>query len=393
MTELMLEWVEEGRSRSERIQPNQPSKSPGTVRLGRDPQRCDIIFTDSSVSGLQAEIFYHAGYQAFYLRSLRDTNPPIVNGQPITTGEVPLSSGNTITLGRIVLNARVNASGGLPPTEVNPLGGLPPTAVSPPYAGSNSAPPPPSYPSANPTPYYQSPSPSEPQSPKFWVWIIAGVLVIGGGALAWPYVSDSLGLSKEPTVSQADSQPDSKSDSNQEDGDQSDTDEDSSSRPRRDSFEDKMADLVAYTHPSGLFKIEIPRTWERKDTSKAGEVIIRWTDQATESSIVVDLFKSQQELSQQELGDLARRFITNTFSEQPDFQVGEPKTLDSGVVELGWEFSTNNDRLLGATYTQQSDNTVSVVSILVLRSDFEQVKPIFKDILSSYRFDPSVDIP
>ncbi|NJK29622.1 MAG: FHA domain-containing protein [Acaryochloris sp. SU_5_25] len=397
MTELILEWVEEGRSRSERIQPNQPSKNSGTTRLGRDPQRCDIVFTDNSVSGIQAEIFYHAGYQAFYLRSLRDTNPPIVNGQPITTGEVPLSSGNTITLGRIVLNARVSTSGGLPPTEISPLGGLPPTAVNPPYAGSASAPPLPSYPSPNPTPYYQSSLPSEPQGPKIWVWIIAGVLVIGGGALAWPYVSDFLGLSKEPTVSQADSKPDSKpdskSDSNQEDRDQSDTDGDSSSKPRRDSFEDKMADLAAYTHPSGLFKIEIPRTWERKDTSKAGEVIIRWTDQKTESSIVMDLFKSQQQLGQEELGDLARRFVTNAFSEQPDFQVGEPKTLDNGVVELGWEFSTSNDRLLGATYTQQSNNTVSVVSILVLRSDFEKVKPTFKDILSSYSFDPSVDIP
>ena len=387
MTELMLEWVEGGVSRSERIQPYQPSKNPGTVRIGRDPQKCDIVLSEGSVSGLQAEVYYHTGSQAFYLRSLRDTNPPIVNGRPITTEEVPLGSASTITLGRVVLNAKVSAApGGILPTAVSPPSGAPPTEVVAHPVSNAPPPPPPSYPSPSPAPHYASqPAPTQ-QGPKVWVWVIAGVFVLGGGVLAWPYVSNFVGLSKEPTVSQSGSN--SESDRNGTSSD-SESDQDSS----RDSFGDKMADLVAYTHPSGLFKIETPRTWQRKDNSKAGEVIVRWADQETESAIVVDLFKSQRQLSQKELGDLARRSITDNFGEQPDFQVGTPKELESGVVELGWEFSTRDDRLLGATFTQQSDDTISVVTILVLRSDFDQIKPTFKEILNSYRFDPSVDIP
>lgn len=377
MTELTLEWVEGGISRSEQIQPNQPSKNPGTVRIGRDPQKCDIVLSDSSVSGLQAEVYYHAGSQAFYLRSLRDTNPPIVNGQPITTGEVPLGTASTVSLGRVVLNARVSA-GGFPPTEVSQPG-VPPTAVSSPTPAA-----PPPYPAPSPAPYYQSQPTSSDQGPKVWVWIIAGVLVIGGGALAWPYVSNFLGFSKQPTVSQ--------SDSNSSESDQDSADSGASPSSQGESFGDKMADLVTYQHPSGLFRIKTPRTWRRKDTSKAGEVILRWTDSETDSSIVVDLFKSRR-LSQQELGDLSRRFITNAFGEEMGFKVGQPKVLESGVVELGWEFATRNDQVLGATYTEQSEDTVSVVSILVLRSDFDQVRSTFREILQSYRFDPSVPIP
>ncbi len=380
MTELTLEWVEGGVSRSEQIQPNQPSKNPGTVRIGRDPQKCDIVLSDSSVSGLQAEVYYHVGSQVFYLRSLRDTNPPIVNGQPITTGEVPLGTASTVTLGRVVLKARVvNANaGGIPPTEVSSPG-VPPTAVASPAPAA-----PPPYPSPSPAPYYQAQPTSGDQGPKVWVWIIAGVLVIGGGALAWPYVSNFLGLSQEPTVSQSDS------DSNTSNSDQDSAD--SSPSSQGESFGDKMADLVTYEHSSGLFRIKTPRTWRRKDTSKAGEVILRWTDSETDSSIVVDLFKSRR-LSPQELSTLSRRFITNAFGKEPGFKVGQPKVQDSGVVELGWEFSTRNDQVLGATYTEQSDDTVSVVSILVLRSDFDQVRSTFREILQSYRFDPSVAIP
>ncbi|QUY43343.1 FHA domain-containing protein [Acaryochloris marina] len=377
MTELTLEWVEGGVSRSEQIQPNQPSKNPGTVRIGRDPQKCDVVLSDSSVSGLQAEVYYHAGSQVFYLRSLRDTNPPIVNGQPITTGEVPLGTASTVSLGRVVLNARVSGDGGIPPTEVNQPGGVPPTTVSSPAPAA-----PPPYPSPSPTPYYQAPPPAGDQGPKVWVWIVAGVLVIGGGALAWPYVSNFLGLSKEPTVSQSDS---TKSNSDQDSSD-------SSPSSRGESFGDKMADLVTYEHSSGLFQIKTPRTWRRKDTSKAGEVILRWTDSETDSSIVVDLFKSRR-LSEEELGNLSRRFITNAFGKETGFKVGQPKVQDSGVVELGWEFSTRNDQVLGATYTEQSGDTISVVSILVLRSDFDQVRSTFREILQSYRFDPAVAIP
>ncbi|WP_299487890.1 FHA domain-containing protein [Acaryochloris sp. IP29b_bin.137] len=379
MTELTLEWVEGGVSRSEQIQPNQPSKHPGAVRIGRDPQKCDIVLSDGSVSGLQAEVYFHSGSQAFYLRSLRETNPAIVNGQPITAGEVPLGTASTITLGRVVLHARVSAvPGGLPPTEVSPSA-VPPTAVSPPVPAA------PAHPAPSPSPYYSSQSAADDQGPKVWVWIIAGVLVIGGGALAWPYVSNFLGLSREPSVSQVDS--------DRSDSDQDSPNSDSSPGSRRDSFGDKMADLVTYEHSSRLFRIKIPRTWRRRDTSKAGEVIVRWTDSETESSIVVDLFKSRR-LSPEDLGDLSRRFITNAFGDEPGFRAGQPKVRDSGVVELGWEFSTrNNDQVLGVTYSQQERETVSVVSILVLRSDFDQVRLTFREILNSYRFDPSVAIP
>ncbi|WP_299410746.1 FHA domain-containing protein [Acaryochloris sp. IP29b_bin.148] len=373
MTELTLEWIEGGVSRSEQIQPNQPSKHPGTVRIGRDPQRCDIVLSDSSVSGLQAEVYYHAGSQVFFLRSLRESNPPIVNGQPIPKGEVPLGNASTLTLGRVVFNVRASTvSGGLPPTEVSPQRGAPPTPptqVTAPPPGN-----PPPYPAASPAPYHQS-QPTADSGPQIWVWIIAGVLVLGGGALAWPFISTFLGLNQDPSVSQTESRDNADANSSE------------------DSFGNKMADLATYTHPSGLFRIDVPRTWERTDTSKAGEVILRWTDRDTGSGVVVDLFQSRQRFSQRELGNLARQLITNAFEDRPNFRTDAPRRRNNGVVELSWTFSTGNDQVLGATFTQQRRNTVSVVSIYVLQSDFKQVESTFQEILSSYQFDPAVDIP
>ncbi|MBO1347417.1 MAG: FHA domain-containing protein [Hormoscilla sp. GUM202] len=101
MQELTLKWTESDLERIETIREQQPSKHPGTVRLGRDPTTCDIIFKDQTVSRLHVEIFYDRRRGSFCLRNLKPDNPPMVDEQIVGSGEVTLSSGNIIHLGQI----------------------------------------------------------------------------------------------------------------------------------------------------------------------------------------------------------------------------------------------------------------------------------------------------
>jgi eukaryotic-like serine/threonine-protein kinase len=98
--ELTLEWSENGEIRSCTIEENQQSKNPGRIRIGRDPQVCDVVIPDVSVSGLHAEIFFNTVKQKFYLRNLRQQNPPIVDGKLLLAGEMSISVGSGIRLGR-----------------------------------------------------------------------------------------------------------------------------------------------------------------------------------------------------------------------------------------------------------------------------------------------------
>lgn len=120
MHELTLEWQEAGQPRRETIRHQQLSKYPGTVRLGRDPARCDLVLSDPTVSGLHVEIFFNPSIYTFFLRNLRPTNPPLIDGRQIAQGEVPLSQGSTIYLGQVALKVtRVSIaapSPGIPPT-------------------------------------------------------------------------------------------------------------------------------------------------------------------------------------------------------------------------------------------------------------------------------------
>lgn len=122
MHELTLTWTENRQVRTQTIRDQQPSKNPGTVRIGRDPARCDIVLTEPTVSGLHVEIFFNPQQKCFYLRNLRHTNPPMVDGKNIIQGEVPLREGSVIYLGQMgikVLGVTVSTLG-VAPTVLMP---------------------------------------------------------------------------------------------------------------------------------------------------------------------------------------------------------------------------------------------------------------------------------
>jgi hypothetical protein len=127
MNALTLQWHDAGQDRTQTIYEQQPSKNPATVRIGRDPLRCDIIISNLTVSGLHVEIFFHPQQQHFYIRNLRSPNPPLVDGKQLVQGETPLREGSIIYLGQTklqVIAVKINSTAAtvvtLPQPEVNP---------------------------------------------------------------------------------------------------------------------------------------------------------------------------------------------------------------------------------------------------------------------------------
>lgn len=99
MNELTLAWTEAGQSRTQTLNDQYPTKHSGTIRIGRDPMRCDLVLSHPTVSGLHIEIFFHQAEHKFYVRNLRETNPPLINHQRLIKGEISLRVGSYLQLG------------------------------------------------------------------------------------------------------------------------------------------------------------------------------------------------------------------------------------------------------------------------------------------------------
>ncbi len=91
------------------------------VRVGRDPQHCDLVLTEPTVSRTHIEIFFKPNWQRFYVRNLQPKNPPLINGGLLIEGEAALSLDSVIQLGQLELKLTqiqlIGAAG-----SVNPSG-------------------------------------------------------------------------------------------------------------------------------------------------------------------------------------------------------------------------------------------------------------------------------
>jgi pSer/pThr/pTyr-binding forkhead associated (FHA) protein len=125
MNALTLQWQDAGQDKTQQIYEQQPSKNYGTIRIGRDPLRCDIVLSNPTVSGLHVEIYFNAQQQRFFLRNLREQNPPLVDGRQLFQGELILSEGSVIYLGQQKLKVIAISGSTIPATIL-----LPPSPVA-----------------------------------------------------------------------------------------------------------------------------------------------------------------------------------------------------------------------------------------------------------------------
>jgi hypothetical protein len=120
MSELTLTWIEAGQVKQAIVGDRQSSKHSGTFIVGRNPEQCDILLADLSVSRLHVEIFFDPARNGFYLRKLPEGRlDPIVDGQPFPDGEAPLRLGSHIGLGRTQMKV-VAIAVSAPPPPVHP---------------------------------------------------------------------------------------------------------------------------------------------------------------------------------------------------------------------------------------------------------------------------------
>lgn len=397
MNELNLEWIESGSLRTQSITPGQPSKNPGTIRLGRDPQQCDIVLADGSVSGLHIEIFFDQVSQKFLVRNLRTTNPPIINGQTLPEGTMVLEPENTIQLGNLQIRAIATGDSSQPSF-------IPPTEIQAPGATQTAPRPPQSYPPAPIPPTYQTnpwasappqavapsqpagfppaqPLQGEPPRQKNFLWIIPiAILFTAVIGFAWPNISGFFGIGGSTVV--------------EEPADDDTSDPQESGSPQTESF---MADLESFEHPSRLFSISTPKDWRYEDNSEAGEIVISsWRHPRIYSLVVVRIEKVSRSLNRQEIGEVGQELITDLLGELDNFSTGKSTALFNGSVRIPWEGTDEGNELEGASFFRQDGSNFSHVIVWHpkrLSSQYKDLQAEINEVVKSLSVNPNVAIP
>ncbi|GIV88344.1 MAG: hypothetical protein KatS3mg055_0862 [Chloroflexus sp.] len=160
----------------------------------------------------------------------------------------------------------------------------------------------------------------------------------------------------------------------------------------------EIGELRTYTHPSGVFRIDLPVNWTLTDNSRPGELILVWTDPTNNAAIIVDVLRDNTQYSDDQLVEKLVTFLKNSFGDQPDFFYEDPRPQNDGSILIVWGYTStasNNVQasMLGNSFIEQRGDKVSVLTTLVPEEQFDTLVSKTDEIINTYRLDPSASLP
>lgn len=155
--------------------------------------------------------------------------------------------------------------------------------------------------------------------------------------------------------------------------------------------------LETYSHPSGVFRIDIPNNWTLQDKSSNAELLLIWTDPTGNGVILVNIFEDNRNYSDSQLVKLLTDFLEGSYGQQPDFSYEDAKPQSDGSQLVVWSCTATADNniqttLLGNSFVEQRGNKVSIQTTLVPQEQFETLESQINEIINSYRIDPNAAI-
>ena len=123
-----------------------------------------------------------------------------------------------------------------------------------------------------------------------------------------------------------------------------------------------------------------------------------WTDPTENGLIVVDIFGSSTEQSDDELIELLQNFLTRSFGSEADFTMDDPKAQSDGSQLIVWSYTANasggvQGTLLGNSFVEQRGDKISILTTTVPEDQFDTLQPDTDTIINSYSIDSSADLP
>jgi len=160
----------------------------------------------------------------------------------------------------------------------------------------------------------------------------------------------------------------------------------------------KIDKLETYSHPNGLFSLEVPTGWTKQNVNKSNEIVVSWTNPAQNAQILVDIFEVEVEVTptQAALGEALKELVTNSFGKQPKFTISNPEAQPDGTVRLKYSYEVVLDGqsiiIADNSLIEQKGNKVMVFSIALPQSQVAKLKTSMDKIIASRQINPDVKI-
>ena len=155
----------------------------------------------------------------------------------------------------------------------------------------------------------------------------------------------------------------------------------------------EIADYARYTHPAGLYALDVPRTWTGTIQQIPGEDNMQWTDPHQNGILWLKIVLDESGITDADLFTEAQAFVQNSFGANEAFTMTEPVRETDDRVRVGFAYTYRPwlglgtippaVRMSGETYVERRGVFIVVFSALVPADQQARLAPAFAHIRNS----------
>lgn len=153
------------------------------------------------------------------------------------------------------------------------------------------------------------------------------------------------------------------------------------------------AEWTTYTHPSGIFSIEIPADWNIRDESRTGMVLVNFV--SADATVLTRLAISAMPEDDSDEAYVAelQRFITETSGGESNFAMDEWEVYEDDTIGISYSYELNGASFFGDASVWY-DEPYAVMFLAAQPEDmYEDLEDLIIDIADSLEVDTSVALP
>lgn len=156
------------------------------------------------------------------------------------------------------------------------------------------------------------------------------------------------------------------------------------------SYED--ADFVTYTHPSGIFSIDLPETWGVRDDSKAGYVIVTFLSPDSTILVRVAISNPPDDDSDEAYAALLQQFVEGTSGNEAAFSAEEPD-YDDESIGIAYGYEINGTAFAADAYIWYEEPYAVMFAASMPDDQYDDLGDLIEEIGDSLAVDPDVTLP
>ena len=155
-------------------------------------------------------------------------------------------------------------------------------------------------------------------------------------------------------------------------------------------------ELKTYTSPTNAFQVDAPSNWKVTESSRTKEAVATWVDDTGNGKFTVDVLQRSEQLSEEGLTNLLLKFMEG-LKQLPEFSMEQPAASNGGQ-QVNFTFKPNGENaaagsMQGRCIIRQQDNKVSVTTLLLPKTQVDELKGKIDMMISSLKVNSEVDLP